>query len=163
MSKAKRGKHGAGSGEENAKVISSAGMPGVRVRYVVCALLVLVTLAVYWQVVGYEFLRMDDSVYVVANDHVRSGLTRGSILWSITGRGVSNWHPLTWLSLMTDYQIGGLHPRVFHITNIVLHLANVLLLVLVSSRHYRVVLAQCICGSAFCAPPATRRVGGLDK
>ena len=70
----------------------------------------------------------------VANDHVKSGLTRASILWSITGRGVGNWHPLTWLSLMADYQIGGLNPMVFHITNVILHLANALLLVLVLSR-----------------------------
>ena len=77
---------------------------------------------------------MDDKFYVVANDHVRSGLSRAGILWSITGRGVGNWHPLTWLSLMADYQFGGLHPMAFHITNIILHLANVLLLVLVLSR-----------------------------
>src|SRR5439155_16489084 len=43
-------------------------------------------------------------------------------------------HPLTWLSLMLDAQIGGLNPAVFHLTNLFFHLANTLLLFLFLAR-----------------------------
>ncbi|MCX5659498.1 MAG: tetratricopeptide repeat protein, partial [Planctomycetota bacterium] len=38
------------------------------------------------------------------------------------------WIPLTWLSLMLDFQFGGLSPVPFHVTNLLFHLANTLLL-----------------------------------
>ena len=40
----------------------------------VCVFLVLVTLAVYGQVVRHDFVNIDDDEYVYENRHVRSGL-----------------------------------------------------------------------------------------
>jgi hypothetical protein len=40
------------------------------------------------------------------------------------------WHPLTWLSHMLDCQIFGLNPGGPHLTNLVFHIANTLLLFL---------------------------------
>src|SRR2546422_599836 len=40
------------------------------------------------------------------------------------------WHPLTWMSLMLDAEIGAKDPRTYHVTNLALHLVNVLLLFL---------------------------------
>jgi tetratricopeptide (TPR) repeat protein len=39
-----------------------------------------------------------------------------------------NWHPLTWLSYMLDAQLFGLKPGALHATNLLLHVANTLLL-----------------------------------
>ncbi len=135
MGKAKRAKRQVDLGKESTQSKLRKTSIVDRWHYLmVCALIILVTLAVYWQVTGYEFIRMDDKLYVTSNTHVTAGLTHDSVLWSLSGRGVGNWHPLTWLSLMTDYQIGGMHPQVFHITNILFHLISVLLLILVLSR-----------------------------
>jgi tetratricopeptide (TPR) repeat protein len=94
----------------------------------VCLVLVLATFAVYWQVTGYDFVLLDDNVYVSENSHVQNGLTSDSVIWAFTATDAANWHPLTWLSLMLDYELYGLNAGGYHRTNLVLHLANVLLL-----------------------------------
>src|SRR5262249_55472973 len=69
---------------------------------------------------GYEFLNIDDNEYVTDNPHVRAGLTGRSLLWAFTAFEANNWHPLTWVSLQLDYQLHGLDPRGYHVTNVLL-------------------------------------------
>ncbi len=92
--------------------------------------LIALTLVVYIQVKDFQFLGFDDSLYVTRNEHVQSGITVENIRWAFAETHIANWHPLTWLSLMLDDQLFGLNPRYFHLTNVVLHLACVLLLYL---------------------------------
>ena len=49
-------------------------VPGAR-ALALAAALVLVTLVVYWPVVGSEFVNLDDDRYVTANPHVQRGLS----------------------------------------------------------------------------------------
>ena len=65
---------------------------------------------------------------------VRAGLTWPGVKWAFTAVHSSNWHPLTWLSHMLDCQLYGLNPRGHHLTNVVFHLANTLLLFLFWAR-----------------------------
>ena len=88
----------------------------------------LLTLALYWRVQGHGFLHYDDYQYVVDNPHVRHGLTRQGVLWALTSGYASNWHPLTWLSHMLDCELYGLNPQGHHLNNLLLHIANALLL-----------------------------------
>jgi len=101
----------------------------------ICCLLVIVTLPVYWQVTGHEFLNFDDDVYVTENEHVLDGLNKGNIAWafSFDKRG-TYWHPLTWLSHMLDSHLFGLNSSLHHLTNLLFHIANTLLLFFVLSR-----------------------------
>ena len=71
----------------------------------IAVVLVVVTLALYWQVGGHELTNVDDRLYVSQNEQVLSGLTSESIAWAFTDRSSGNWHPLTWLSLMLDCQL----------------------------------------------------------
>lgn len=96
--------------------------------YIVFALLILVTLAIYGQVRGFEFLNFDDGVYVVENARVQGGLTFDNMLWALTALDVESWQPLVWLSLMLDYELYGLQAGGFHMTNLILHLLSTLLL-----------------------------------
>ncbi len=91
------------------------------------ALLVLLTVLLYGQVVHHEFLDLDDGPYVTENVHVSTGLTRDNVVWAF-GFHEANWHPLTWLSHMADCQLFGLNSGPPHFVNVVLHAANVLLL-----------------------------------
>lgn len=90
--------------------------------------LALLTLAVYGQVASFSFLSFDDPEYVTENRFVRQGITGSSIAWAWTTGHASNWHPLTWLSLMLDRSLFGDWAGGFHLTNAFLHLLNVLLL-----------------------------------
>jgi hypothetical protein len=92
------------------------------------ALLVLATLLLYGRVVHHEFLDFDDGPYVVQNLHVSTGLSFSNLVWAFATFQEGNWHPLTWLSHMTDCQLFGLSSGPPHFVNIALHAANVLLL-----------------------------------
>src|ERR1043165_7546104 len=65
-------------------------------------LLALVTLAVYWPVIGYDFVNFDDDVYVTENYRVLHGLSLSNIGWAFSNLEAGFWHPLTWLSLLLD-------------------------------------------------------------
>jgi protein O-mannosyl-transferase len=90
-------------------------------------LLVGLTLAVYLQVCRFEIVDFDDSDYVGDNLYVNHGLTRDGVAWAFSGFHFANWIPLTWLSLMLDATLFGRWPPGNHITNLILHTANVLL------------------------------------
>ncbi|HEV3025461.1 MAG TPA: tetratricopeptide repeat protein [Pirellulales bacterium] len=96
---------------------------------VVAAILLAVLTAVgYSSAVSNDFVNYDDPDYVVDNPYVRRGLTGEGFVWAWTTTLGANWNPLTWLSLQLDAQFGGLAPAAFHLTNVVLHVANTLLL-----------------------------------
>ena len=97
-------------------------------------LLVLITGMIFWQVRHCEFISYDDSIYVYENPAIQDGLTVKGLAWALTTTYASNWHPLTWVSHMLDIQFFGLKPAGHHIVNLLLHLANVLLLFLVLHR-----------------------------
>ena len=73
----------------------------------------------------------DDGVYILSNPHVREGLTLSGVKWAFTTAYASNWHPLTWISHMLDWQIWGANAAGHHLTSLVLHIANALLLYLI--------------------------------
>src|SRR3990172_620357 len=94
-------------------------------------LLILSTLLVFNQVRGFDFVHYDDDTYVLGNRHVQAGLTSANIVWALTATEAGFWHPLTWLSLMLDYDLYRLNPGGYHGTNLIFHLLNTLLLFLV--------------------------------
>jgi hypothetical protein len=97
-------------------------------RTLLLVFLLIVVFAVFWQSTGHEFIVYDDNVYVAENLHVKTGLTYRNIVWAFTSTEASNWHPVTWLSHMLDCQIYGLNPKGHHLTNVLFHIANTLLL-----------------------------------
>ena len=96
--------------------------------------LTVATLVVFWQVHNHEFINYDDNLYITENDQVQKGLSRESVVWAFTTTHAANWHPLTWLSHMVDFQLYGLNPKGHHLTNVFFHLLNTLLLFFVLQR-----------------------------
>ena len=96
--------------------------------------LVIATLAAFWQVNNCDFIAFDDPNYITANKHVQNGITLEGIQWAFTTNQSSNWHPLTWISHMLDVQLFGMQPRWHHLTNLLFHIANTLLLFFVLHR-----------------------------
>jgi len=92
--------------------------------------LVVVTLALYWPATGYDFIVFDDDQYVSGNSWVNQGLGCASLKWAFTSFYAANWHPLTWISHMLDCSMHGLFAGGHHLTSIVLHSLNTLLLFL---------------------------------
>jgi protein O-mannosyl-transferase len=96
--------------------------------------LILSTLLVFWQVRNFGFVNYDDSDYVYENPHFSNGLNSNDVLWTFTTPNIGNWLPLTWLSFMLDSQLFGLDPGRMHLVNLILHIANTLLLFAVLKR-----------------------------
>jgi tetratricopeptide (TPR) repeat protein len=94
----------------------------------------LLVLAVYWQTGSHAFITLDDAEYVYENSHVGGGLSAEGFRWAFTTFHAANWHPLTWLSHMADVELFGIDAGWHHRMNVVLHLANTVLLFLVLWR-----------------------------
>ena len=103
-------------------------------KLIVSLVLVVATVATYWQVRYHDFVNFDDDIYVTENPRVQSGLRPESVVWAFTTTDAEFWHPLTWISHMLDCQLYGINPIGHHFTNLLLHVANTVLLFLVLQR-----------------------------
>ncbi len=91
--------------------------------------IIVATLLVYGQTRHFEFLGYDDPIYTTDNLVVQQGLTLSGIVWAFTeGTYHTNyWAPLTWITFLIDSELHGLHPGGCHLTNVVWHMMNALL------------------------------------
>jgi protein O-mannosyl-transferase len=96
----------------------------------VAVILIVASLIAFSRVVKCGFINFDDGFYIFKNPHVREGLTLESLVWAFKTTHATNWHPITWLSHMLDYELYGLNPAGHHLTNLFFHIANTLLLFL---------------------------------
>ena len=115
-------------------------------EFLICLFLVVSIVAVFWQVRTHEFLKYDDQIYVTDNPPVKAGLTLKGVIWAFSATHAGHWHPLTWLSHMLDCQLYGLKPAGHHLTSLLLHIVNTLLLFLVIKR-----MTGALWGSSFVA------------
>jgi tetratricopeptide (TPR) repeat protein len=120
----------------------------------ICLSLAAVTLAVYGQALRCQFLTFDDQAYVTENRHVLTGLTLADIGWAFRSVTAGNWHPVTMLSHMLDCQIYGLRPWGHHLTSILLHTANTVLLFLLLARMTGAVWPSACVAALFGVHPA---------
>ena len=96
--------------------------------------LAIITIIAFWQLNQCDFVNFDDPEYVTENVYIQSGFTMEAVRWAFTTGHAANWHPLTWMSHMLDIQFFGLNPRWHHLTNLLFHIANTLLLFFVFNR-----------------------------
>src|SRR6188768_3989119 len=89
--------------------------------------LAVVTFAIYAQVIGHQFIGLDDELYIVDNPIVNRGLTLAGLGWAFTTFHAANWHPLTWIAHMFDCQFFGLNAGGHLLVNTLIHVANTLL------------------------------------
>jgi protein O-mannosyl-transferase len=79
-----------------------------------------------------DFIEFDDLAYVTSNPVIR--LSPENIVWTFSHSLASNWHPLTLWSLMLDHQLWKFNPWGYHLTNLLLHAANSVLVFLLLRR-----------------------------
>ncbi|MFM2293713.1 MAG: hypothetical protein RLZZ350_126 [Verrucomicrobiota bacterium] len=109
-----------------------AAVPPVRAPlsrdWFIAAWLALGVVVLFWPMLGFDYVFVDDAAYVIENPEVQAGLTWHGLVWAFTTVHASNWHPLTWLSHMTDVTLFSAKPWGAHLTNLLLHAANTALL-----------------------------------
>ncbi|MBL4889505.1 MAG: tetratricopeptide repeat protein [Candidatus Lindowbacteria bacterium] len=94
-------------------------------------------MSVYWQVHDYDFINFDDSIYIYENPQLQDGVTRDSVWWALTAdfthksSNTHYWQPITILSQLIDIELYGLNAGGHHMTNVILHILNVVFLFLI--------------------------------
>jgi tetratricopeptide (TPR) repeat protein len=125
----------------------------VRSRSLLGVALVLATCLTFEGLRGAGFLLFDDDRYVARNPVVHQGLTPANAAWAFRTLSLSNWHPLTWLSLMLDVELFGVNARAHHLMNLALHAATTLALFLVLDALTRARLPSAAVAALFALHP----------
>ncbi len=122
-------------------------------QLLIISLLTVSTFIAFWQVTPSDFISFDDPQYVTENRQVQDGLTIEGIQWAFTTGHASNWHPLTWISPMVDVELFGLQPGWHHLTNLLFHLANTILLFLLLHRMTKALWQSALVAALFALHP----------
>ncbi|MBW2364726.1 MAG: tetratricopeptide repeat protein [Deltaproteobacteria bacterium] len=113
---------------KNNKIKAQFNFRGELLIYIFIAITIF---AAYWHLPKNDFISFDDNLYVTENLHVQEELTAKKLIWTFTTFHAFNWHPLTWLSHMLDFQLFGLNPSMHHFMNLLFHILNSILLFVV--------------------------------
>jgi protein O-mannosyl-transferase len=119
----------------------------------ICLGLALAILAAYSPLWHCGFVLFDDNDYITSNDMVKQGLTWRGIVWAFTTVHASNWHPLTWISHMLDCEFYGMNPAGHHLTSLLLHMVNSILLFLLLQRMTRARWPSALVAALFALHP----------
>jgi Flp pilus assembly protein TadD len=87
----------------------------------------VITFAIYAQLIGHQFITLDDPTYIRENPMVNRGVTGAGLAWAFTTFHAANWHPLTWISHMIDCQLFGMNAGRHLLVNALIHAGNTLL------------------------------------
>ena len=95
-----------------------------------CFTLVLLTTAVYWRVFEADFLNWDD-IHLLHSNAAVLNFDLPSILGQQT---LGIYHPVTLLTVALEHWFFGLNPFAYHLDNVLLHIANSILVALFLRR-----------------------------
>jgi tetratricopeptide (TPR) repeat protein len=119
------------AGVTAAKARRAVGLSGAatfgRPDFLILVALAVLTLGIYAQVIGHQFITFDDDSYIKENPMVNRGVTLAGLAWAFTTFYKANWHPLTWIAHMIDSQLFGLNAGGHLLVNALIHVANTLL------------------------------------
>ena len=115
-------------------MILNTAVNNTRAKVIICIFLIVATFCVYSQVQDHEFVNFDDDRLVTESSLVQAGLTNENIIRVFTTTHFGGWQPITSISYMLDYQLYGLSPKGYLLTNLFFHIANSLLLFLIFFR-----------------------------
>jgi len=115
--------------------------------------LIMLTLAVYWEVQHFGFVNYDDNLYVTENYQVQSGLTFKGVIGIFSDISTGNWHPLTMISHMLDWELFGQNAGGHHWSSLVLHIINTVLLFLLLNQMTGAIWRSALVAALFAIHP----------
>src|SRR4051812_23670408 len=103
---------------------------GARLRELVQVGLLLLITAPWWLAVGLPFIHIDDPFYVWQNGNLVPGISGKGLAWAFATTRGDFYFPVMWISLLADVSVFGTGQQMaagMHATNVLLHVANMLL------------------------------------
>ena len=123
------------------------------ILFFITAAIVTSTLVAYEPIRHNNFVSYDDDLYIMKNPIVTGGITGDSIILAFTKLYAANWHPITWLSHILDYQLFGLNPLGHHLVSVGIHIINALLLFWIVNRLTGTIWASAFVAAVFALHP----------
>lgn len=93
----------------------------------------VITFLIYIPSLSNDFVTWDDQLYITENPMIKH-LDFAFIKWVFTHAAVSNWHPLTMISHAVDYAIWGMNPMGHHLTGIIFHALDTMLVFILALK-----------------------------
>ncbi len=115
-------------------------------------LLALLCFITYFQVLNFDFVLLDDNVYL-NDDEIISGFSWAGMMHAFTDVVHVNWHPVTVITFQIDRSVYGSWPGGYHLTNVLLHILNSLLLFKVFRLFGASIFVSFFCASIFAIHP----------
>ena len=98
--------------------------------YLIIFFLILACSFAFGRIAGNDFINLDDFRNITENHIVQSGLNFQNIKWAFTTVVLANWHTLTIIAYMLEWQLFGANPAGYHIVSLILHIGAVIFLFL---------------------------------
>lgn len=133
--------------------IAAAQNHSIQKLTIIAAALFALTFCAFFTSIGYNFISLDDPLYVTANPHVYTGLRWENIRWAFTTLAGGLWHPLTWLSHMLDCQLFGLRAYGHHLMSLLIHATSSVILFLTLHRMTSAIWRSCTVAALFALHP----------
>ncbi|MCX5848922.1 MAG: tetratricopeptide repeat protein [Deltaproteobacteria bacterium] len=124
-----------------------------RYNYLIIIFLIVASFAAFGRITGNDFINFDDPIYITDNNHIKSGINPGSIKWAFSAFVSSNWHPLTWLSHMLDWNLFATNASGHHLVNLLLHIGSVLFLFFFLNRATKSLWSSAFAAAFFALHP----------
>ena len=109
---------------------------GRRQPWLVPAAIVVATALAFLPTLSNGFVSWDDDKNFIDNQHYR-GLGPAQLHWMWTTFHLGHYVPLSWMTLGFDYTLWGMNPLGYHLTSLVIHCANAVLVYAVARRLLR--------------------------
>ncbi|MFC1770015.1 hypothetical protein ACFLZI_03060 [Nitrospirota bacterium] len=97
-----------------------------RAAFIIGSVFALIAIFFYSYSLTGQFVNWDDPIYITANPEMNQPL-ENFVPWAMTTFRHSIWHPVTWLSYKIDFELWGLNPFGYKMTNLLLHALNTVL------------------------------------
>jgi tetratricopeptide (TPR) repeat protein len=107
--------------------------PAARASWAIPLAIAAVTFVAFLPVLGNGFVSFDDDKNFLDNQHFR-GLGPAQLHWMWTTFHMGHYVPLSWMTLGLDYTLWGMNPLGYHLTSLLLHTANAVLVYAIARR-----------------------------
>lgn len=115
--------------------------------------LILLTLLIFFPLLGYTFVNYDDELFTTNNSKVAPGFTWEGVKWAFTSVEIDYWRPLSWLSHMLDFELYGAVGGMHHLTNVLIHAAAAVMLLVALHRLTRALWPSAMVAALFAWHP----------
>ena len=97
-----------------------------KLKWIICGVLAIITFIAFAPVLKNNFINWDDNIYLLDNLVFKKPV-RECVKYFFSNFVNINYHPLTMIVYMLEYQSAKLTPELYHELNLIIHILNVMM------------------------------------